>query len=76
VLYVPELKKNLLSVSALEDEGFAVLFQNGQVLIHSEGASPDTTGSINVREGNIYRLHNKPVSGSKGILDHGSMSVA
>jgi hypothetical protein len=56
VLYVTELKKNLLSVLTLEDEGFAVLFQNGQVLIHSEGASPDTTMSIGVREGKVYRL--------------------
>jgi hypothetical protein len=69
VLYVPELKKNLLSVSALEDEGFSILFQNEQALIHSEGASLNIAMSIGVREG-------KPVSGSKGILDHGSMSMA
>jgi hypothetical protein len=76
VLYVPELKMNLLSVSTLEDKGFAVLFQNGQLLIHSEGASPNTVVSIGVREGKVYRLKGKPVSESKGILDHGSMSVA
>jgi hypothetical protein len=75
VLYVPELRRNLLSVSALEDKGYAVLFQNGQVFMHSEGASPDTTINIGVREGRVYRLQGKPVRGSKGILDHGSMSV-
>jgi hypothetical protein len=32
-LYVPELKKNLLSVSVLEDMGFAVTFQKGKALI-------------------------------------------
>jgi hypothetical protein len=75
VLYVPELKKNLLSVSVLEDMGFAVTFQRGKVLICSEGAIPDTTMSIGVREGRLYRLQGQPVRGSKGILDHGSMSV-
>jgi hypothetical protein len=38
VLYAPEMKKNLLSVSALENKGFAVLFQNGQVLITFKGS--------------------------------------
>jgi len=33
VLYVPELKKNLLSVSVMEDKGFVVEFQKGQALI-------------------------------------------
>lgn len=42
MLYVSELKMNLLSVSTLEDKGFVILFQNGHVLIYSEGASPNT----------------------------------
>jgi hypothetical protein len=50
VLYVLELKMNLFSISALEDKGFAVLFQNEQVLIHLEGANPNATVSIGVRE--------------------------
>jgi hypothetical protein len=33
VLYVPELKKNFLSVQQLEREGFSILFQNEQVLL-------------------------------------------
>jgi hypothetical protein len=61
VLYVPRLKKNLLSVSIMEDMGFVVIFQRGQVLIHLEGASPDTVVRIGVRERNLYRLHGKPV---------------
>jgi hypothetical protein len=76
VLYVPELKKNLLLVSVLEDDVFAILFQKGQVLIHSERDSPDTTVSIGVREGKVYKFQGMPVQVSKGILDHGSMSVA
>jgi hypothetical protein len=37
VMYVPGLKENLLSVSALEDIVYAVMFEDGHVLIHSEG---------------------------------------
>jgi hypothetical protein len=61
VLYVLGLKKNFLSVSVMEDKGFAVMFKKGKVLIRPEGASPDTTVSIGVREGNLYRLKGKPI---------------
>jgi hypothetical protein len=37
VMYVPGLKVNLLSVSAL-DMGYAVMFEDGHVLIRSKGA--------------------------------------
>jgi hypothetical protein len=82
VLYVPKLKKNLLSVSVLEDMGFVVMFKKWQVLIRPEGISTDTIVSIGVREGKLYRLHGKHVCGSKEILDlihsevNGSMSMA
>jgi hypothetical protein len=33
VLYVPGLKKNLLSISALDKKGFKVAFRDGEVLI-------------------------------------------
>jgi hypothetical protein len=49
VLYVPGQKKNLLSVSILEDMGFVVLFNKGQVFIRSKGEIPDTTMSIGVK---------------------------
>ena len=61
VLYVPILKKNFLLVSVMEDKGFVVMFKKGQVLIHLEGASPDTKVVIGVREGSLYRLKGKPV---------------
>jgi hypothetical protein len=75
VMYVLESRRNLLSVSALEDKGYAVLFQDRQVFMHSEGAIPDTVVDIGVRESRVYRLLGEPVGGSKGILDHGSMLV-
>jgi membrane carboxypeptidase/penicillin-binding protein len=56
VLYVLELKKNLLSVSVLEDMGFAITFQRGKVLICSEGSSPDTTMSIGVQRGKVIQV--------------------
>jgi hypothetical protein len=33
VMFVPELKVNLVSVSTLEDMGYVVMFEDGQVLI-------------------------------------------
>jgi hypothetical protein len=61
VLFVPGLRKNLLSVSVMEDKGFAVEFKNQQVLIRPKESSPDTTQVIGVREGNLYRLQGEPV---------------
>ena len=37
VLYVPGLKKNLLSISALDKKGYRVFFIDGQVLMWSKG---------------------------------------
>eukprot|EP00253_Pinus_taeda_P032298 PITA_32298 len=33
VLYVPDLKKNLVSISAMEDKGYKVTFSNGKVCV-------------------------------------------
>jgi hypothetical protein len=70
VLYVPGLKKNFLSVSVMDDKGFSVMFKKGQVLIHPHGASPNTTVSIGVREGNLCRLQSKPVQASIHASDN------
>ena len=56
VLYVPSLKKNLLSISVMEDKGYEVNFQRGKVFIRPMGASPDTALRIGVWDGNLYRL--------------------
>lgn len=37
VLYVPRMKKNLISILALEDRGYDVFFRRGQVLIYPRG---------------------------------------
>jgi hypothetical protein len=74
VLFVLEMKVNLLSVLALEDMGYAVLFEDGHVLIRSEGATLDATVRLGITEGMMYRVLGQPVVGSKGILDQRSMA--
>jgi hypothetical protein len=61
VLYVPGLKKNLLSISVTEDKGYAVTFHRGQVFIYLERASLDIAMRIGFKEGNLYRLQGKPI---------------
>ena len=56
VLYVLRLKKNLILVSAIDDRGFEVLFQDGHVLIHPKDSSETTTSVIGVRCGKLYKL--------------------
>jgi hypothetical protein len=61
VLYIPGLKKNLFSISAMEDRGFAVTFHRGQVLIRPKKASSKSAMVVGVREGTLYRLQGKYV---------------
>jgi hypothetical protein len=56
VLYVPELKKKLLSVLVLEHNALVMSFQRGKVLMCSKGASPNIVVRIDVKDGNLYRL--------------------
>jgi hypothetical protein len=39
VLFIQGLKKNLLSISALEDKGFRIAFVDGQVLLWPKSSS-------------------------------------
>ena len=39
ILYVPGLKKNVISVTVLEDKGYFVTFLEGKVLIQDKGRS-------------------------------------
>ena len=56
VLYVPSLKKNLLSISGLEKKGFRVAFVDGQVLMWPRGKTIDDAIVIGVEEGGMYKL--------------------
>jgi len=56
VLLVSGLKKNLLSISALEDQGYNVAFVRGKVLAWHEKSSMDKATVIGIREGGLYKL--------------------
>ena len=59
-LYVPRLKKNLISVSSIHDRGFEVSFRGTEVLIHPKGSNVTSGRVIGTREGNLYRLLFQP----------------
>ena len=57
ILYVPGLKKNLLSISALYKKGFRVYFVDGEVLMCSKGKTIDDAFVIGIEEGlGLYKL--------------------
>ena len=60
VLYVPTLKKNLLSIYSMKDKGSAVAFVDGQVLTWPKGLSLDSAEVIGTRDGSLYKLTNQP----------------
>ena len=54
VLFVPGLKKNLLSISALDAKGMRFAFVDGQVLTWSKGKTIDDAVVIGEQEGEVY----------------------
>lgn len=60
VLYVPGLKKNLLSISGLEKKGFRVAFVDGKVLMWPRGRTINDDVVIRVEEGGLYKLKGSP----------------
>jgi hypothetical protein len=61
VLFVPGMKKNLISVSTLQDRGLEVLFRGTEVLIYPRGDSIDSGQVIGAREGDLYWLLFQPL---------------
>ena len=53
VLYVPGLKKNLLSISGLEKKGFRVAFMDFQVLMWPRGSTINDAVVIGIKEGGL-----------------------
>jgi hypothetical protein len=74
VLYIPELKVNLFSVSALYESGFGVVFYGGHVFLYPVEAIADTTVMLGVKYEGLYRLLGRLVLGSSGFLDSDSVS--
>jgi hypothetical protein len=56
VLYVPGLKKNLLSISALEKKGYRVAFIDGEVLMWAKEETLNEAIIIGSEENGLYRL--------------------
>ena len=69
VLFVPGLKKNLLSISALDAKGMRVSFVDGQVLMWPKGNTIDDAIVIGKQEGGLYKLKGQP----KQALVHDSV---
>jgi hypothetical protein len=61
VLYVLGLKKNLVSVSVIEERGYEVLFCDGQVLLYPKGSSITLSKGIGTRHEKLYKLMFQPV---------------
>jgi hypothetical protein len=56
VFYIPRLKKNLLSLSTMEDRGYAVEFVDGKFLPWPKGSILESTEVIGTRDGGLYKL--------------------
>jgi hypothetical protein len=55
VLYVHGLKKNLLSISSLDEKGYIVSFVDGKVLMWPRGNTFHDV-MIGAQEGGLYKL--------------------
>jgi hypothetical protein len=60
VLYVPGMKRNLVSIFSLEDKGYKVTFSEGRVLAWHKDSHINSARVIGVRENSLYRLTIKP----------------
>ena len=60
MLYVPGLKKNLLSISSLDANGMRVSFFDGQVLMCPRGKTIDGATMIGEEDRGFYKLKGQP----------------
>ena len=58
VLYVPGIKRNLVSIFGLVDQGYIIAFQGDRVLSWTKNSSIKKAISIGVRDGTLYKLCN------------------
>jgi predicted aspartyl protease len=56
VLYLPGLKKNLVSISCLEEKGDRITFVDGKVFVCSKDSKIENTRVIGTCEGRLYKL--------------------
>ena len=60
VLFVPGMKKNLISVSMIEDKGLGVYFLDVHVCVFPKTTGPSASYTIGVRCGKLYKLLFQP----------------
>ena len=56
VLFILGLRKNLLSISSLEEKGFIISFVDEEVLMWPKGKYFNDAIVISVQEGGLYKL--------------------
>ena len=54
VLYVPRLKKNLISISSIEVKGFEFVLRDEQALVYPKGSSITSAKVIGVHHRKLY----------------------
>jgi hypothetical protein len=59
----------------MEDTGYAVMLEYGNVLIQLKGVSLDEVVRFGIKKGMMYMVLGQHVVGSKGILDHRLVSM-
>ena len=57
---MPGLKKNLLSILALDEKGMRAAFIDGQVIMWPRGKTIDDAVVIGEQEGGLYKLKGHP----------------
>ena len=72
VLYVPGLKKNLLSIFALDENGMRVAFVDGKVFMWLKGKTIDDAVVIGEQEVGLYKLKGQ----LEQALDHESVGLS
>jgi hypothetical protein len=56
ILYVPGLKKNLISVAVLESKGYTIAFSKGKAFMWPSNESMSSTMTIRAQEGGLYKV--------------------
>jgi hypothetical protein len=56
ILYVPGLKKNLISVAVLESKGYSIAFTKGKTLMWPSNGDMSTVMTIGTRESGLYKI--------------------
>ena len=62
ILFVPGLRKNLLSVSALEDKGYKVAFMDGKAILWPKDGQLSSAEVIGIKKGGLYKVTNHSAS--------------